>query len=447
MTAVTEFLSVGERLDRLRPGSYLLKWTLFVRLALFWDFFDLAMAGVLLGFWLHSGASTPELNAAFISATAFGMLVGNIATAALVDRIGRKAVLQLALLLVATTSLLSAALPFSMVMLIALRFVCGVGMGSMPVPASLLLLEVTPAAARASWAFWSGLLAQAGLFASAVAGYLLLPSEGWRIMFAIPGASCLLLLVMSRVMPESPRWLAARGRDIEADAVIRKFERYQRIEAVNSPAPFTAPAASAKGSASPPISYLRLLVVACVMKTAVNAGIYLFMQWLPTIFLAMQVNLSKSLGYNLVIASGTLFSGIAGGLMGERVGRRRMILITSFLGACSAVSFTWLLKQSPMLGMAAGFFLLAILGYLGTLVVLYISEIFHTRIRGTYVGIATTVSRVSNIILPLGVVALTPLGVGYVVTGMIAGLLVAVMVAVSVVPLETAGVPLDAAGR
>src|SRR3546814_11982704 len=99
------------------------------------------MAGVLLGFWLHSGASTPELNAAFISATAFGMLVGNIATAALVDRIGRKAVLQLALLLVATTSLLSAALQFSMAMLIALRFVFGVGMGSMPVRVYFPLLE------------------------------------------------------------------------------------------------------------------------------------------------------------------------------------------------------------------------------------------------------------------------------------------------------------------
>src|SRR3546814_3235715 len=78
---------------------------------------------------------------------------------------------------------------------------------------------------------------------------------------------CLLLLMMSRVMPESPRWLAARGRDVEADAVVRKFERHQRIEAVNSPAPFTASDASATGSASPPISYLRLLVVACVMKT------------------------------------------------------------------------------------------------------------------------------------------------------------------------------------
>src|SRR3546814_11930501 len=90
----------------------------------------------------------------------------------------------------------------------------------------------------------------------------LLPSEGWRIMFVIPGASCLLLLMMSRVMPESPRWLAARGRDVEADAVVRKFERHQRIEAVHSPAPFTASDASAKWSASPPISYLILLVVA-----------------------------------------------------------------------------------------------------------------------------------------------------------------------------------------
>src|SRR3546814_20822511 len=91
--------------------------------------------------------------------------------------------------------------------------------------------------------------------------------------------------------------------------------------------------------------------------------------------------------------------------MGERVGRRRMILITSFLGTCSAVSFTWLLKQSPMLGMAAGFFLLAILGCLGTLVVLYISEIFDTHIRGTYVGLATPASSVSNSVLPLGLVA------------------------------------------
>src|SRR3546814_17453395 len=49
LTAITESLSIGERLDRVAPGRYLLKWTLFVRFALFWDFFDLSMAGVLLG--------------------------------------------------------------------------------------------------------------------------------------------------------------------------------------------------------------------------------------------------------------------------------------------------------------------------------------------------------------------------------------------------------------
>src|SRR3546814_2415360 len=91
--------------------------------------------------------------------------------------------------LVAVSSLLSAILPFSMAALIALRFVCGLGMGSMPVPATLLLVEVTPATARASWTFWSSLVGQAGLFASAVAAYLLLPTYSWRWMFAIPGIS------------------------------------------------------------------------------------------------------------------------------------------------------------------------------------------------------------------------------------------------------------------
>src|SRR3546814_19501016 len=72
------------------------------------------MAGVLLGLWLHSGASSAGLNAAFISVTALGMLVGNIAAAAFVDRVARKTTLLWALSLVAVSSLLSAILPFSM---------------------------------------------------------------------------------------------------------------------------------------------------------------------------------------------------------------------------------------------------------------------------------------------------------------------------------------------
>src|SRR3546814_14606824 len=84
--------------------------------------------------------------------------------------------------------------------------------------------EVTPATARASWTFWSSLVGQAGLFASAVAAYLLLPTYSWRWMFAIPGISCLLLFILSRAMPESPRWLAGKGRDAEADAIVTTFE-------------------------------------------------------------------------------------------------------------------------------------------------------------------------------------------------------------------------------
>src|SRR3546814_5032750 len=76
----------------------------------------------------------------------------------------------------------------------------------------------------------------------------------------------------------------------------------------------------------------------------------------------------------------------------------------------------WLINYSPALGMGAGFFLLAILTYLGTVGFLYTSEIFPTRIRGACLGIATSTFRVRNVVLPLVVVALTPIGIGYAVT-------------------------------
>lgn len=444
LTDTTRSLSAGERLDGLKPGRYLLRWTLFVRFTMFWDFFDLSMAGALLGLWLYTGASTPALNGAFISATAFGMLVGNVVTSILVDRVGRKAVLQWGLLIVAATSLLSAVLPFSMEMLIALRFVCGTGLASIPVAATLLLVEITPASSRASWAFWSGLIAQAGLLASAVAGYFLLPWEGWRWMFAIPGAVCLLLLFLGRGMPESPRWLAERGRHAEADAVVKKFEQGQDVSTDEHPHPPMIATPSDHAPGFEKALYFRMLVPACVMKIAVNAGLYLFLQYLPMIMIGSGIDLSDSLGYNAVIASGTLLAGIAGGLIADRVGRRKMMVFISILGACCAGGFMGLLHYSPLLGMTAGFLLIAILGYLGTLVYLYNCEIFPTRVRGAYVGIATTASRVSNIVLPLAVVALASFGIGYAVTGLIAGLFIAVIIAVAATGVETAGVPLDA---
>lgn len=434
---------MGQRLDRLKPGHYLLKWTLFVRFALFWDFFDLSMAGVLLGFWLQSGASTTSWNATFISAAALGMLVGNILTAAAVDRVGRKAVLQCALLLVAVTSLLSATLPFSMSVLIVLRFLCGIGMGSMPVPATLLLVEITPAAARASWTFWSSLVGQAGLFASAVAGYLLIPSEGWRWMFAIPGIGCLILLVIGRTMPESPRWLASKGRSNEADIIVQKFEKDQDLAPLASCPRSTEPKTSPTEPDAPRSEYFKRLIVGCVILIAANASTYLFMQWLPTILIASKINLADSLIYNLVIVSGTLFAGVAGGLIADRVGRRKMMILTALVGACCAASFTWLIGWSASLGMMAGFVLLAILIYLGTVGFLYTSEIFPTRIRGAYLGIATSAFRVCNVVLPLAVLALMPVGIGKAVTGMIAALLLAVVIAVWTMRVETAGIPLD----
>src|SRR3546814_12542338 len=75
---------------------------------------------------------------------------------------------------------------------------------------------------------WSSDVCSSDL-ASAVAAYLLLPTYSWRWMFAIPVISCLLLLILRRAVPESPRWLAGKGRDAEADDIVAKFEGDKRV--------------------------------------------------------------------------------------------------------------------------------------------------------------------------------------------------------------------------
>src|SRR3546814_14562839 len=105
-------------------------------------------------------------------------------------------------------------------------------------------------------------------------------------MFAIPGISCLLLLILSRAMPESPRWLAGKGRDAEADAIVTKFEGDKRGVISSDRQTVLAPPAVADDSNPPRFKYAMRLVVACLILIAANAGTYLFMQWLPTILLA-----------------------------------------------------------------------------------------------------------------------------------------------------------------
>ena len=110
--------------------------------------------------------------------------------------------------------------------LIALRVVVGLGLGAELPVASTYVSELAPARMRGRLivileAFWA-----IGWTAAALIGFFVIPAsaDGWRWAFALGAIPALYALIVRWGLPESPRWLAQRGRDAEASEVVAGFE-------------------------------------------------------------------------------------------------------------------------------------------------------------------------------------------------------------------------------
>src|SRR3978361_211738 len=120
-------VNAGGRLDRLPIGPFHYRIMVLIGIGMFFDGFDIYIAGTVLGITLKSGFSTLPQNAFFISMTFVGMMLGSLATGFLGDRFGRRFTYQANLALFGLASL-AAAFPPRMTRLIGLRFLVGGGL-------------------------------------------------------------------------------------------------------------------------------------------------------------------------------------------------------------------------------------------------------------------------------------------------------------------------------
>src|SRR5690606_23625510 len=154
-----------------------------------------------------------------------GMAIGASVGGLLADRLGRRAVFALTLLVYGIATGASA-LVGGLVLLLVLRFFVGLGLGAELPVASTYVSEFAPARMRGRLivvleAFWA-----VGWTVAALIGYFVIPTsdDGWRWAFAIGAIPAAYALVVRWGLPESPRWLASRGRMGEAERIVEKFE-------------------------------------------------------------------------------------------------------------------------------------------------------------------------------------------------------------------------------
>jgi putative MFS transporter len=170
----------------------------------------------------------------FISSAGFlGMLAGALIAGLMADRFGRKPLFQGTLVIYSIATGLCA-LAGNIGTLVGLRFLVGLGLGGELPVASTLVSEFFPARQRGLMiVLLESLWAYGWLFAALV-GYLLIPHFGWKVTFLIGCLPALYALILRRSIPESPRFLEAKGRAAEAEAVMRQVESRSEEEAMDA---------------------------------------------------------------------------------------------------------------------------------------------------------------------------------------------------------------------
>lgn len=395
-------VNAGGRLDRLPISSFHYRIFWLVGAGMFFDGYDLYVAASVLASTTQTKFSTLPQNLQFISLTFVGMTIGSFVTGFVGDKYGRRFTYQINLLIFGLASL-AAAFAQDMNQLIACRFVQGLGLGAEIVVGYSTLTEFVPPQSRGRWLSFMAFLVVAGFPATAILGFLIIPTWGWRPMFIIAGIGSLIVWYLRKNLPESPRWLEAQGRTAEAEALMESIEK--EVQATSGPLPAPKPAVATPQLTvaaifKPPI--LQRLLVGCWVLITINTLIFGFVIFLPQFFLRQGLTITNSLGYTVVLAAASLVGCAFGAVLSDYIGRRWSIIGASFLTIAAGWVYSHFNAASdPVIVLSVGAILIVAI-YIQTAILfgVYTPELFPTEIRLRANGICNTLGRGATVVSP-----------------------------------------------
>jgi putative MFS transporter len=439
---------IAARIERLPFSPWHVKVRLIMGVATFFDAFDALAIAYVLPVLIPLWKLAPAQIGLLISIGFAGQLVGAILFGCLAERFGRVRVATWTIGIFSVFSLVCA-FSWSYPSMLAFRFVQGLGLGGQVPIAAAYINEIAKAEKRGRFFLLYEVIFPVGLLAVALVATWVVPNLGWQWMFVIGALPALLATVMRRLLPESPRWLAAAGRMEEADRTLRAIEdEISGRGAKPLPAlPSSLPAVAAvKASWRDLFSgiYLSRTLAVWVMWFCTYLIVYGISGWLPTIYRTIfKLPLQQALQYSLAATAAGLIGALACAYLIDRTGRRAWFVGAFFAGAVP-LFVLWLRGAGNS---ASDVMIYASLSYamINTLALglyLYTPEIYPTRVRAVGSGAATAWLRVASMIGPFMIGAILP-NAGLGIVFLVFGIAASVGGAVALFTLETRGRALE----
>lgn len=401
--------AITARMDRLPITRHLWMLVLLISLGGFFEIYDLIFTGYIAPGMARSGvlATTTQTFfglqgiGGFIAATFAGLFVGTFGLGFLADRYGRRTVFTYSLLWYCAGSAIMA-FQSTGEGIVLWRFITGIGVGLEIVTIDSYITELVPQHMRGRAMAFNQAVMFAAAPVAAILSYWLVPIapcgiDGWRWVVLIGCIGAVVVWFIRRAVPESPRWLAQKGRGDEAGRVVQSIEAKVQAQYGKTLPPPLPPAKTTKPPTTsfsaiwqPP--YRSRVIMLIVFNFFQAIGYYGFANWVPTLLIGQGITVTKSLWYSFVIAFALPIGPLLAMTVADKIQRKWLIVVP----ALAVIVFGLLFGQmrNPVLLTIFGV-LISLAGQtISVSYHAYQAELFPTSVRCRSNGLVYSASRV-----------------------------------------------------
>ena len=432
------------RIERLPVTRRLMFLRMIVGIATFFDAYTVLAIAFAMPQLVSEWKLTPTEVGMIISAGYIGQLFGAVLFGSLAEKIGRLKTLFITIVLFVSMDV-ACLFAWSGVSMMAFRFFQGVGTGGEVPVATAYINEFIGAEKRGRFFLLYEVIFPIGLMFAAMVGFFLVPVYGWRAMFIVGLIPSVMTIPLRWFMPESPRWLASKGRLAEANAVVKQLEdsATQRGAILREPVlrPVEAKETLRSGwrELFKGIYLKRTLMIwglwVCVYM--INNGL---VTWLPTLYKQVfQLSLQTSLAYGWITSSVGVLASIACALLIDKVGRKPWYSTAFLIATVPLLALAWLGATSATQVLIFATAAYAVLQTIAFSLYLYSAELYPTRLRAVGTGFGSAWLRAGSSMGPILVgTIVADLGIQYVFAAF-AGVALAGGIVTLLFALETKG--------
>jgi len=337
-----------------------------------------------------------------VSSGLIGFLFGAMGHGMIADRYGRRNTLLAGLWIVNVLTLLTAIFATSFTSFCTLRFLTGLGLGVLLPLGTTFINELAPPRVSNAFSLWGVTFGWSlgGVFAGLI-GVFLTPTYGWQILYFVGALSIPLTLLVHAVLPESPKYLAARGRLEELRALMVRL-RPDR-SAVYATATFHSPDRAAPRNTIAALlapRYRRVSLTIWVTAFLTLFAIFGLVGWIPTVMIQRGESFASGFSYGALMQGTSFIGGLTLAMLADRgfAPTPRLLGMWWIIGGIAVGTLVFVNSH------AFNFVVVAVAGFcvIGAQHVLnnFTANSYETGFRASGVGMELGVGRVGGILGP-----------------------------------------------